>query len=163
MVKILFVCTGNICRSPTAEAVAKKIVSQLGLAQQFKIASAGLQSHHVGEQADERTLIAGKKRGLIFDSCAQLFIPAMFFEYDWIIAMDKGHFNRINSIKPKQKIRARIVEIINYCQLIDSKVLDGIPDPYYGSSKDFEFVLDLLEVGVKNFIEKEVLPILKEE
>lgn len=158
MNKILFVCTGNICRSPTAEAIAKHYIALKRLNTQIHVASAGLQGHHVGDLPDHRTIFAGKKRGYSFDSCAQLFLPSMLFEYDWIIAMDKGHYSRLNSIKHKQKVRARIVEMINYCIIDEKQILDGIPDPYYADDKGFELVLDLLEIGVKNFFDREILP-----
>lgn len=158
MMKILFVCTGNICRSPTAEAIAQSIVKERDLTTQVLVSSVGLQGHHVGESPDKRTTEAGQKRGLTFDSRAQLFQLGMFFDYDWIVAMDKSHFERLQKIRPKQKVKARVVEMISYCQISDKNVLDGIPDPYYGADKDFELVLDLLEIGVKSFLDREIMP-----
>lgn len=159
--KIMFVCTGNICRSPTAEAMAKKYLSSskyMGLVEVF---SSGLQGHHVGEEADKRTQEAGVLRGLQFESLAQQFLESHFFTMDWLVAMDKGHYNRLISLSRAKKIRARIVEIISYCEDSKIKGLDGIPDPYYGGREDFNKVLDLLEIGVKNFLENEIYPTLK--
>lgn len=161
MIKILFVCTGNICRSPTAEAIAKFYIHQKGLSHKISVSSAGLQGHHLGDGPDERTRKAGENKGYTFDSCAQLFQPAMFLQFDWIVAMDKGHFTRLNQIKQKQKVRARVVEMIAYCTVNEAKILDGIPDPYYGDVADFEFVVSILEIGIKNFFEREILPQVK--
>lgn len=159
--KIMFVCTGNICRSPAAEAVAKHLVDSSNYKHKIEIYSAGLQSHHVGQEADIRTQESGKARGLKFDGLAQLFLESNFFTMDWIIAMDRGHYNRLISLTRGKKIRAKIVEIISYCEDTKFKGIDGIPDPYYGTKSDFEKVLDLLELGVKNFLENEIYPKLK--
>ena len=72
--------------------------------------------------------------------------------------MDHTHLQRLQKIMPKGKVRSRIVEMINYCQVDSKRIALGIPDPYYGESKDFELVLDLLEVGIKYFFDKEVIP-----
>jgi protein-tyrosine phosphatase len=131
---ILFVCTGNICRSPTAEGVLRHLAKEQGM--ELRIESAGLGDWHIGQPPDERALHHARTRG--YDLSAQRarqVRPADFEDFDMILAMDRGHLRALQRMAPKEhhaKIRLFV---------------DGsdVPDPYYGGPEGFEKVLDLVE------------------
>lgn len=150
--KILFVCLGNICRSPTAESVLKKIVQEKGQDDFFHIESAGTGHYHIGERPDPRTLRHGEKRGLIFDSFAQQFNPQLHFEYfDYILCMDDNNFKNILQLDPEKKYHSKVFPMMHFASQTSYSF---VPDPYHGNSKDFELVIDLLEEACLNFFLK---------
>lgn len=141
--RVLFVCLGNICRSPAAEGVMKSIVSQEGIEDEFEIDSAGIGDWHVGELPDSRMRKCGVERGYHFNSHARQFTLADFNTFDHIYVMD--HQN-IQSIKAKASSKAdtdKVEMLADY--LISYPAMDIIPDPYYGGIKDFNYTLDLIE------------------
>lgn len=147
--KVLFVCLGNICRSPTGEAILKKIVNTNNQQDQFVIQSAGTGNYHVGERPDPRTLFHGEKRGLVFESRAQQFNPKTHFDYfDFILCMDNNNLKHIQSLDIKNSYQEKINIIMNYAPDAGFK---EVPDPYRGGPKDFERVIDLLEIACQNF------------
>lgn len=139
MKKVLFVCLGNICRSPTAEAVFKKMAKEAGL--KVEIDSAGTIATHTGEQPDSRSMEHGKKRGYSFHGQYSRKVKQSDFQYfDYIFAMDKSNLSDLLAQCPK--------ELHHKVQLFLSLSNDPeqeVPDPYYGGDAGFERVLDLVE------------------
>ena len=141
--KILFVCLGNICRSPSAEAVFKKLVKDKGLDQQFEIDSAGTHAYHAGEPADARMMKYAKNRNLRLTSISRAFNPRTDFDdFDMIIAMDKDNLRNLRQFARNRDDLKKLYMMTDFSQ---SYSYDHIPDPYYGGSAGFELVLDLLE------------------
>ncbi len=142
-IKILFVCLGNICRSPSAEAVFKKIVKDKGLAKQFEIDSAGTYAYHAGEPADARMMKHANNRNLRLTSISRAFNPQTDFdEFDMIVAMDKDNLLNLRQFARNRDDLKKLYLMTDFSKEFN---YDHIPDPYYGGSAGFELVLDLLE------------------
>jgi len=150
--KIVFVCLGNICRSPSAEGVFKYLLKSGGFAGQFEIDSAGTHAYHVGEQADKRMRSHASKRGYELTSISRKFDPDIDFDYfDMIIGMDNEN---IRVLKSKTRNAADLQKIHKMTDFRKTFLYDEIPDPYYGGADGFELVLDLLEDSCKGLLEK---------
>ena len=147
-IKVLFVCLGNICRSPSAEAVFRNLVEKKNESNNFVIDSAGTAAYHAGERADARMRSHAKKRGVELTSIARKFEVEDFDLFDYIIAMDQENMYNL-----KQK--ARNVDDLKKLHMMtdfsEKFNYDHVPDPYYGGSKGFELVLDLLEDASEGF------------
>lgn len=146
---ILFVCMGNICRSPAAEGVFRKLVNDAGLADAFEIDSAGTIGYHAGDRADSRMRAAAAQRGYSLDSIARRVKPEDFDDFDLIVTMDEDNFLTVQTMGSGS---ARVVRMCDYSS--DSQVRE-VPDPYYGGSDGFELVLDLLEDSCANLLKRE--------
>ncbi len=148
---VLFVCTGNICRSPTAEGVFRHRVRQAGIEHLFAIDSAGIASYHIGDPPDARSIRMAKERGFeIHDLRARAVKRSDFDEFDLILAMDEGHYRALDRMKPA-KARAKVAMFLDFIQSGARESRD-VPDPYYGGPEDFALVLDLVEEGVEGLL-----------
>lgn len=147
-VRVLFVCLGNICRSPAAEGVFEGLVKRRGLAH-IEIDSAGTGGWHVGQRADLRMRQAAQGRGYDLQSRARQLGVQDFEEFDWILPMDNSNFENVMMMKP-ENCRARVIP---FKDLVGSEQISGVPDPYYGGSQGFERVMDLLEEGCEALIQ----------
>lgn len=151
MQKILFVCTGNICRSPTAEGVFRHYVEQSGLAGAFHIDSAGTQSYHVGEPPDPRSVRTAQKRGIDISHQRSRRIHADdFHAFDHILALDNSHLRELRAFAPKG-CRANIALFLEFA---GATVETEVPDPYYGGQKGFDYVMELVEAAAIPLIRK---------
>lgn len=151
MKRILFVCTGNICRSSTAEGVLRHYIAEAGLGDAIETASAGTHGYHIGEPPDPRTVAAARRRG--FDLSAQRARKLRmedFHTYDLILAMDRGHFAHLESLRPND---AR-AEVRMYLEYHPDRSHTDVPDPYYGGAEGFEQVLDMVEHASKALLQK---------
>jgi len=143
MTQVLFVCLGNICRSPSAEAVFNAMSEKNGLADELKCDSAGTAAYHVGDQADYRMRQFAQKRGYRLTSISRQVDPDLDFDrFDYIIGMDKQNVRDLKSIARNESDRKKIFLMTDFCS---GKKYDSVPDPYYGGSAGFELVLDILE------------------
>ncbi len=147
--KILFVCTGNICRSPTAHALALHKAKILDKENLHFFDSAGTSAYHAGERADQRSAAVGKKRGVSF---AEIFSRQItkqdFTDFDFILCMDRSHVSRLLSIA-EEKYHHKIKLFLEFCETTNSWD-DEVIDPYYGAGKGFEEVFDLIDSSVEN-------------
>jgi protein-tyrosine phosphatase len=139
--RVLFVCLGNICRSPTAEGVLRQKLREAGLADRVEVASAGTGDWHVGSAPDKRSQAAARLRGYdLSTQRAQQVSRADFVEYDLILAMDKSNLRHLQAMQPA-KGKA---ELDLFLRRFEAE-LDEVPDPYYDADQGFEQVLDLIE------------------
>jgi protein-tyrosine phosphatase len=144
---ILFVCLGNICRSPTAEGVMRELVSRAGLREQIEIDSAGTGAWHIGELPDPRARTAARARGIELESRARQVDGEDFERFDLILAMDRSNLADLRRIAPEGPARAQLALLREF----DPRSLAAgdleIPDPYHGGPRGFEAVLDLVEAA----------------
>jgi protein-tyrosine phosphatase len=146
--KILFVCLGNICRSPAAEGIMKKKSEGMPI----EIDSAGTAGYHIGELPDSRMRTHARKRNYSLDSFARQFDPARDFEtFDLIIAMDKSNFRDLRSFDRSGKYHNKIVMMTDFCETMK---VNEVPDPYYDGPEGFEHVLDILEDACSGLLKK---------
>ncbi|WP_068546313.1 low molecular weight protein-tyrosine-phosphatase [Thalassotalea crassostreae] len=146
---VLFVCMGNICRSPTAEAVFRHKANELGL--EIKIDSAGTLSAHTGERPDRRSEKEGVKRGYSFDGLkARKVLVEDFERFSLILAMDDDNVRNLQAIAPDEHAH-KIKLFLEYSESFDET---QVPDPYYGGSRGFALVLDLIEDASEGLIKK---------
>jgi protein-tyrosine phosphatase len=148
--KILFVCLGNICRSPGAEAVFKNLAKKEGLNNRFVIDSAGTGGWHVGEEADLRMQKHAIKRGYSLDSISRKFDPTTDFDaFDMIIGMDGENVSDLKRIARNESDLGKIFKMTDFSREWN---YEDIPDPYYGGDDGFELVLDLLEDACRGLL-----------
>lgn len=149
---VLFVCMGNICRSPGAEAIFNKKLKDYSLADRFTCDSAGTIAYHVGELADFRMRQHAKKRGIIITGKSRKFNAKSDFDsFDLIIAMDNQNYNDLLLLSRDDSDRKKVFLMTDFC--IDLKC-SSVPDPYYGGEAGFENVLDILEDACEGLIRK---------
>lgn len=141
--RLLFICLGNICRSPAAEGVMKALVDKAGRSNDFFIDSAGIGDWHVGQLPDARMRRRGALRGYRLDSRARQIRRSDFADFDLILVMDNTNFTTVSSMAPDENGRKKVVMLADY--LTGHKNVKAVPDPYYGDEADFDYALDLIE------------------
>ena len=141
-IRILFICLGNICRSPSAEAVMRKLVKEAGAEERFEIDSAGLIGYHEGERADARMRAHAARRGYELESISRPIRPWDFQAFDLIIGMDDRNVAELGRMAPDLESEAKIHRMMEFAR---DSLYDHVPDPYYSGAEGFELVLDLLE------------------
>ena len=146
--RLLFVCSGNICRSPLAEALFRRFAQDEGLADQFELDSAGTHDLHEGDQADPRTRRVGERHGVAVDSIARPVKASDFRNFDLILAMDRSHLRELRARAPEAQ-RGKIRLMRDFDEPGSDK---DVPDPYYGGEKGFEEVFGMLSTCCRNLL-----------
>jgi protein-tyrosine phosphatase len=149
-VRILFVCMGNICRSPTAEGVMRRLVADAGL--DIEIDSAGTGGWHAGEPPDRRATLAARRRGITLEGAARQVTPDDFRRFDLLIALDRSNLRELLAIAPDEEA-AEKVRLLREFDPAANGDLD-VPDPYYGGDRGFETVLDMVEAACRGLIDE---------
>ncbi len=151
-ISVLFVCLGNICRSPAAEAIFINLLEKKGLTDGFIVDSAGTGSWHIGKKADSRMRIAAQRRDINILSRARQITSKDFEEYNYILAMDDSNFKNIQDLKNKKPSTdfATVKKIQDFRSVFNEP---EVPDPYFGGDEGFDYVLDILEDSVNGFLE----------
>jgi protein-tyrosine phosphatase len=150
--RLLFVCMGNICRSPTAEGVMRSLVREHGLADRIEIDSAGTGGWHAGEPPDARATETARLRGIDLAGAARQVVPEDFERYDLIVAMDRENLRAILAMAPDEAAANR-VRLLREFDPEASGDLD-VPDPYYGGDRGFETVLDQVQAACRGLLER---------
>lgn len=143
-IRICFVCLGNICRSPTAEGVMKKLVEEAELSERFFIDSAGTGAYHIGERADSRSRAEALRRGVTLTSVGRKFTREDFEAFDYIVAMDSHNERELLRLAETDAERAKVARLRSYDR--DASGPD-VPDPYYGGERGFVDVYDICVAG----------------
>lgn len=140
--KLLFVCLGNICRSPSAENIMNLLIQKNGLQEKIICDSAGTGGWHVGNPPDARMSAAAfKKLGIRLEGSARQFQPSDFEAFDLILAMDRENYANILRLAPKGQYDHKVKLMCTYCRTYPDR---DVPDPYYGGAEGFNYVIDLL-------------------
>ncbi len=161
MYKVLFVCTGNICRSPTAEGVFRQLVENAGLGDDISADSAGIRAWHVGGPPDARAVAAASDNGLDISSlCARQVVRDDFRDFDLIVALDQGHLKALEEMRPgfsPEHERAALVLMMDFAPQYGIK---DVPDPYYGGNEGFQTVFDMIKSASEALLEhiRETVP-----
>ena len=151
-IAVSFVCMGNICRSPTAEAVFRALVAQAGLQTRFEIDSAGTGAWHVGEERDRRSRAVGQKRGMPLSGRARQFVQADFARFDYVLAMDNENLDDLMRLAKTDAERSKARLLRDFDPL--SPPGSDVPDPYYGGPEGFEAVFDICLAGCRGLLER---------
>jgi len=141
-ISVLFICMGNICRSPAAEGVFRHLAAERGLLDRLEIDSAGTIGYHAGEPADSRMRATASRRGISLDSISRRIRPSDLEKFDYILAADKDNLFDLHALDHKGANREKIRLLTDYHP--DASVT-SVPDPYYGGAEGFELVLDLVD------------------
>ncbi len=149
--KLLFVCSGNICRSPTAEGVMRQLVLRDELQDRIVVDSAGMQSYHIGESPDPRSAALAATRGFPLDGqVARQVMTEDFETFDLLLGLDKGHVRQLERLAPPG-VRDKVVLFLEHAGVGRGR---EVPDPYYGSARDFELAFDLVLEGCEKLLAK---------
>ncbi len=148
-IKVLFVCMGNICRSPTAQGAFTRLVQEQKLGGRFEIASAGTHAYHVGEPPDQRSQACALRRGIDLSSIRARRVVAKDYEYyDYLLAMDKENYrNLLQDAPPQYTNKVRL-----FLEFAPHLTTDEVPDPYYGGANGFEYVLDVVDAAARGLL-----------
>ena len=139
--RLLFVCLGNICRSPSAENIMNHLLKQRDLTSTVSCDSAGTSSYHIGSPPDSRMTSAAKKRGIQLVGSARQFTADDFEQFDLILAMDDSNYRNILAVDKAGQYRQKVKRMCDFCQQHPDR---EVPDPYYGGADGFDYVIDLL-------------------
>jgi protein-tyrosine phosphatase len=149
-IAVCFVCLGNICRSPTAEGIFKKLVQEAGLDARIATESRGTGDWHTGEPADARARAAAKRRGVMLDGLASRFERTDFARFDYILSMDTRVFDTLRRLARTDDERDRVHNFRAFDP--DSPSDAPVPDPYYGGADGFDEVFDICEAGCRGLL-----------
>jgi protein-tyrosine phosphatase len=152
-IRVLFVCLGNICRSPAAENIMNHLIQQRQLEGQIVCDSAGTASYHIGSPPDRRMAAAAVNYGLTLTGRARQFESADFERFDWILAMDRQNYRDIIALSPGDAYNDKVRMTCDFCRTHTDQ---DVPDPYYGGPEGFTYVIDLLMDACAGFLDQVV-------
>jgi protein-tyrosine phosphatase len=152
MINVLFVCLGNICRSPLAEAIFNHKIEALGLQRRFRSDSAGTSDFHIGELPDERSIKCAQQKGLKINHRGRQVNRTDFRDFDYIIAMDDNNLRNLNNLKVRYNFPEK--EIFLMRDFVPAWEGLPVPDPYYGGEEGFEEVYQILDQAIDEFLNK---------
>jgi protein-tyrosine phosphatase len=153
MTRLLFVCMGNICRSPTAEGVMRHLLREEGLEDEITIDSAGTGAWHVGNPPDRRATAAAAARGIVLEGAARQVRPSDFDDYDLLLVADRENLADLRAIAPGEAARAKVRLLREFDPASEGAPDLDVPDPYYGGERGFEDVLDLVERACRGLLD----------
>jgi protein-tyrosine phosphatase len=153
-VRILFVCLGNICRSPTAEGMMRHVLREEGLSDRVEVESAGTAAYHAGEAPDARAAAAARERGVELAGAARQVTHEDFERFDLIVAMDAENLADLDALVPDDEVRGRIRLLREFDPDSDGTGDLDVPDPYYGGPQGFDDVLDLVEAACRGLLDE---------
>lgn len=149
MIRVVFVCMGNICRSPTAHGVFRHKIEALGLADQVDVDSAGTHGFHLGSPPDRRAMATLADRGIdVADLRSRQITLSDFTIFDYVLAMDEANYRHLRSLAP-ESTKGRVHRLMDFAP--EANTLE-VPDPYYGGALGFEKVFELVDAGTEGFI-----------
>ena len=149
--KVLFICLGNICRSPTAEGVFQSQIKDKGLKGKISCDSAGTSANHEGAPADMRSQDHAKKRGYELNSFSRPLRPSDFIDFDLLLTMDESNFSKVMYMA--QQEHADVNKVKRFTDFCKIHQVEEVPDPYYDGNQGFELVLDIIEDGCEQLVE----------
>jgi protein-tyrosine phosphatase len=152
--RLLFVCMGNICRSPTAEAVMRGLVAREGLDGDVEIDSAGIGSWHLGEPPDRRSTAAAQARGIVLEGAARQVTQADFEAYDLLLAADEQNVAALRALAPDAEAAEKVVLLRAFDPPSAAAGDLEVPDPYYGGADGFDHVIDLVQAACDGLLER---------
>jgi protein-tyrosine phosphatase len=152
VVRVLFVCLGNICRSPTAEGVMRALAVEGGVQERLEIDSAGTGSWHVGHPPDERATAAAAGRGIELAGAARRVEPSDLDRFDLVIAMDRENLSGLQGMSAGRRHREKLALLRQYDGASAAAGELEVPDPYYGGEEGFDLVLDVVTAGCRGLL-----------
>ncbi len=151
MIKVLFVCMGNICRSPAAEGVMKTLIRENNLSDKIFCESAGTSGHHVGDLPDSRMRTHAERRGHNLDSIARQFVYEDFAKFDYIVTMDHANYRNVLRLDPAGEFKEKVIPMSHLCVRLS---ITEVPDPYYDGPNGFDEVLDIVQDGCMGLLDR---------
>lgn len=149
--RLLFVCLGNICRSPAAENIMNHQIAQRGLSDAITCDSAGTSSYHIGSSPDRRMAQAAQQQlGIVLQGRARQFTAEDLQQFDWILAMDQDNYRDILALDPSHQYADKVRLMCSYCRHHDRQ---DVPDPYYGGAEGFRYVIELLNDACEGLLD----------
>jgi protein-tyrosine phosphatase len=149
MVKVMFICLGNICRSPAAEGILQTYIKQNNLENDIQVSSSGTSAFNVGSPADHRMVECALSRGYSLNSISQQFTVEDFKNFNYLITMDRSNFNNVTRLAQSSEDKNKVLPFAHFC--VENSI-NEIPDPYREGIEGFELVLDLLEDGCQGIL-----------